>query len=199
MANKIISTGNGIGVEDEGLVNLPINAHLIDRNENISEIVITGSKGEISQVVFMAPKGFEGLPLDGFLNQVDNIFTIDSASWAANAISVHSNLTDVKSAQELLAGNLGVKTALNVSGNISVNVSYSTATAIDPSIKNISSQDLILEIDPRPEHITEDDAPILLSMYPGLEDLQGEPPLPSKASVNFEIIGAQDGDTELGF
>ena len=34
-------------------------------------------------------------------------------------------------------------------------------------------------------------------MYPGLEDLQGEPPLPSKASVNFEIIGAKDGDTEI--
>ena len=79
---------------------------------------------------------------------IDNIFTIDSAAWATNAISVHSSLTDVKSAQELLAGNLGVQTGLNVSGKISVNVSYATATAIDPSITSISNQDLILEIDP---------------------------------------------------
>ena len=136
------------------------------------------------------------MSLDGFLNQVDNIFTIDSASWAANAVSVHSNLTDVKSAQELLAGNLGVKTALNVSGNISVNVSYTTATAIDPSIKNISSQDLILEIDPRPENITEDESYSSFNVS-RFRRFPGEPPLPSKASVNFEIIGAKDGDTEI--
>ena len=141
-----------VNVEDEGFVSLPINAQLIDRNENISEIVITGSKGEISQVVFMAPKGYEGLSLDGYLNQVDDVFAIDTAGWAANALSVHSNLTDEKSAQELLAGNLGVQTGLNVSGNISVNVSYTTATAIDTSITNISNQDLILEIKPMPEN-----------------------------------------------
>ena len=79
---KVTTLGNGIGVEDEGFVSLPINAQLIDRNEDISEIVITGSKGEISQVVFMAPKGYEGLSLDGFLNQVDDVFTIDTAGWA---------------------------------------------------------------------------------------------------------------------
>ena len=34
-------------------------------------------------------------------------------------------------------------------------------------------------------------------MYPGLEELVGDPPLPAKASVNFEILDAKDGNSEI--
>ena len=99
--------------------------------------------------------------------------------------------------QEILADNLGVKTAINVSGEINVNVAFTTLTSVGSNVSKTVSQDLTLSITPMPEHFTEDDAPILLSMYPGLEELIGDPPLPTKASVNFDILDAKDGNSEI--
>ena len=124
------------------------------------------------------------------------MFTINSYAWSLNAYHTITSKS-IAELQEILADNLGVKTGINVSGEINVNVAFTTLTSVGSNVSKTVSEDLTLSITPLPEHFTEDDAPILLSMYPGLEELVGDPPLPTKASVNFEILDAKDGNSEI--
>ena len=160
----------GTGQEDIGIVRLPVNASLIDNSEILSQINISSSKGEISEVYFLAPVikdiDLSAMGLDGFVEQNGDVFTINSYAWSLNAANTISK--SIAELQEILADNLGVKTGINVSGEINVNVAFKTLTSVGSNVSKTVSEDLTLSITPLPEHFTEDDAPILLSMYPGL-------------------------------
>ena len=57
--------------------------------------------------------------------------------------------------QEILADNLGVKTGINVSGEINVNVAFTTLTSVGSNVSKTVSEDLTLSITSLPEHFTE--------------------------------------------
>ena len=84
--------------------------------------------------------------LDAHVTKTGDTFTINVESWMAA-----NGTTNVKAA-DWLANNVGIETAPNVSGTVSVNVSYTTKTS-DGSDTKTSTEALSLKIMDRADPI----------------------------------------------